>query len=292
MINENIKRARKKRGVSQEEMAAELNVVRQTVSKWETGRSVPNAEMLVQIADFLNVPVNQLLGTETDAESNHSLTDELERLKAELAEQNRREAVLRQANKKRGAVILLSFAAAIAALTVKNELFAILMMFACMTASLVILYRNLSLLTAVSTNNLKLRALRLTTLFDLGVLIITVTVAVLERTDSIELSSTEEKWIAACTAGIIMLFGGYISPRLPFNRHTGLRLPWTIQDEETWNVAHGILGYISVPCVLLLLTANMTVSEAETASVVIVLLWIAVPSILSLAFYIKKFRSD
>ena len=50
MINENIKRARKKRGVSQEEMAAELNVVRQTVSKWETGRSVPNAEMLVQIA--------------------------------------------------------------------------------------------------------------------------------------------------------------------------------------------------------------------------------------------------
>lgn len=39
MINENIKNARKAKGISQEEMAVELNVVRQTVSKWEKGVS-------------------------------------------------------------------------------------------------------------------------------------------------------------------------------------------------------------------------------------------------------------
>lgn len=40
MINENIKKYRKQKGMSQEEMALRLNVVRQTVSKWETGVSL------------------------------------------------------------------------------------------------------------------------------------------------------------------------------------------------------------------------------------------------------------
>ena len=47
MINENIKHFRKTRGMSQEEMAVKLNVVRQTVSKWEKGLSVPDADVLI-----------------------------------------------------------------------------------------------------------------------------------------------------------------------------------------------------------------------------------------------------
>ena len=291
MINENIKQARQRKGISQEEMAVRLNVVRQTISKWENGRSVPDAEMLIQIADFLDVPVNQLLGVASKNEGFQSLTDELTRLNAELAQKNKQEDILRQANKKRGTIILLSFATVVAALIVKNELFAILLMSACMIASLIILYRNLALLTVISTDDLRLRTLRLTTIFDLAILIIALTIVVLVQADSINLSSISEKWIAACIASIIMLFGGYISPKLPFNRHTGLRLPWTIQDEETWNIAHRIIGYISIPCVLLILAANMTISKAEIASGIIILLWIAIPSILSLIFFIKKFHS-
>lgn len=90
MIGENIKRARLKQGVSQEEIAVRLHVVRQTVSKWENGRSVPDAEMLIQIADFLDVPVNQLLGVEPKNESIQSLADELDRLNAELAKKQAR----------------------------------------------------------------------------------------------------------------------------------------------------------------------------------------------------------
>lgn len=41
MLNENIKNLRKAKGLSQEELAIKLNVVRQTVSKWEKGLSVP-----------------------------------------------------------------------------------------------------------------------------------------------------------------------------------------------------------------------------------------------------------
>ena len=49
MLKENIKSIRKSKGLSQEELAIKLNVVRQTISKWEKGLSVPDSEMLVAI---------------------------------------------------------------------------------------------------------------------------------------------------------------------------------------------------------------------------------------------------
>lgn len=63
MIGEQIKAARKAKGVSQEELAVRLGVVRQTVSKWENGMSVPDADVLIKIAELLDVPVSQLLGS-------------------------------------------------------------------------------------------------------------------------------------------------------------------------------------------------------------------------------------
>ncbi len=62
MLNENIKIVRKSKGLSQEELAIKLNVVRQTVSKWEKGLSVPDAEMLLLISEYLETPVSTLLG--------------------------------------------------------------------------------------------------------------------------------------------------------------------------------------------------------------------------------------
>ena len=68
MLNENIKAIRKSKGLSQEELAIKLNVVRQTVSKWERGLSVPDSEMLISISDALETPVSTLLG-ETSVEA-------------------------------------------------------------------------------------------------------------------------------------------------------------------------------------------------------------------------------
>ena len=62
MLNENIKRIRKSQGLSQEELAIKLNVVRQTVSKWENGLSVPDSSMLIMLADELDTTVSELLG--------------------------------------------------------------------------------------------------------------------------------------------------------------------------------------------------------------------------------------
>lgn len=62
MLNENIKSLRKSKGLSQEELAIKLNVVRQTISKWEKGLSVPDSDMLISISEVLETPVSILLG--------------------------------------------------------------------------------------------------------------------------------------------------------------------------------------------------------------------------------------
>ncbi len=69
MLSENIKTLRKQKGYSQEQLADKLNVVRQTVSKWEKGYSVPDADMLEKIADVFEVDVSDLLGKEISAET-------------------------------------------------------------------------------------------------------------------------------------------------------------------------------------------------------------------------------
>ena len=91
MINENIKHFRKTRGMSQEEMAVKLNVVRQTVSKWEKGLSVPDADMLSKLADVLEINVSELLGSEIKEETNkNEVAEQLAKISEQLALKNRR----------------------------------------------------------------------------------------------------------------------------------------------------------------------------------------------------------
>lgn len=73
MLNDNIKSHRKAKGLSQEELAAKLNVARQTLSKWEKGLSVPDAEMLIRIARALDTSVSELLGEPCTAEDNDTI---------------------------------------------------------------------------------------------------------------------------------------------------------------------------------------------------------------------------
>ncbi|HEX3029250.1 MAG TPA: helix-turn-helix transcriptional regulator [Clostridia bacterium] len=80
MLNENIKAIRKSKGLSQEELAIKLNVVRQTISKWEQGLSVPDSDMLISISEVLETSVSTLLG-ETVIESK---VDDLKVISAKL----------------------------------------------------------------------------------------------------------------------------------------------------------------------------------------------------------------
>ena len=81
MLSENLKSFRKSKGISQEELAVRLNVVRQTISKWEKGLTVPDADTLIRIAEILEVDVSELLGAKVDSKGNKdTVTDVAEQI--------------------------------------------------------------------------------------------------------------------------------------------------------------------------------------------------------------------
>lgn len=89
MLNENIRAIRKSKGLSQEELAVKLNVVRQTISKWEQGLSVPDSDMLISISEALETPVSTLLGetvTEPEAGDLKAISEKLEVINLQLAQ--------------------------------------------------------------------------------------------------------------------------------------------------------------------------------------------------------------
>ena len=80
MLKDNIKILRKQKGLSQEELSIKLNVVRQTVSKWEQGLSVPDAEMLISISEVFDTPVSTLLGESIKEKESNTLNEISEKL--------------------------------------------------------------------------------------------------------------------------------------------------------------------------------------------------------------------
>ena len=89
MLNENIKAIRKSKGLSQQELAVKLNVVRQTISKWEQGLSVPDSDMLLSISEVLETPVSTLLGEtviETEGDILKTISEKLEVINLQLAQ--------------------------------------------------------------------------------------------------------------------------------------------------------------------------------------------------------------
>lgn len=89
MLSENIKAIRKSKGLSQEELAIKLNVVRQTISKWETGLSVPDSDMLISISEVLETPVSILLGetvSESKVDDLKAISEKLEIINLQLAQ--------------------------------------------------------------------------------------------------------------------------------------------------------------------------------------------------------------
>ena len=113
MLSENIKAIRKSKGLSQQELAIKLNVVRQTVSKWEQGRSVPDSDLLIALSDVLETPTSTLLGEpviEPEADAIKAVSEKLEVVNLQLARRTAmRRNALHWAFILAGAVVVLGF---------------------------------------------------------------------------------------------------------------------------------------------------------------------------------------
>ena len=115
MLNENMKAIRKSKGLSQQDLAVKLNVVRQTVSKWEQGLSVPDSDMLISISEALETPVSTLLGEtviETEADTLKAISEKLEVINLQLAQRkNTRGKIIRWMLISLCAILVMGFAA-------------------------------------------------------------------------------------------------------------------------------------------------------------------------------------
>lgn len=97
MLKDNLKILRKNKGLSQEELSVKLNVVRQTVSKWEQGLSVPDAEMLISISKVFETPVSKILGTNIDEKERDDLkviSEKLEVINEQMSRQQKQKRKL------------------------------------------------------------------------------------------------------------------------------------------------------------------------------------------------------
>ena len=280
MLSENIRKYRKDRKLNQEELAVKLCVVRQTLSKWENNLSVPDADQLIALAEILNVSVNDLLGTTLEDQYDHKdVAAELAKANEQIARYAENERLRLEAGRVRGLILWLTIIAIALMQTIRNEVLAIAISSILLVAVLIILYRNISLLSVGFDTTGKTGSIKVVTVFDIVLIVIISIFGILVKTAKIHLSENQEALFASALITVFMVFVGIIAPRLPYNRHTGLRLPWTVQNEGAWNIAHKILGIISIPLGLAYMSLTFFVNNMETLTLMVVLIWIGVPGL-------------
>lgn len=196
-------------------------------------------------------------------------------------------------------ISILSFVGVILAVVLNDGIAATVLVFACGFAACGILYKNLAKLSNVSEDNPKLKPLKALCVFSVVyIAVILVFVFVItqlaERGAAFHFSEGAVKLFMALLFAIPMVFFGNIAPQIPFNRYTGLRLPWTVRDEETWIVAHRVIGYISIPFALIMFVHVPTAMPEDFFVkywlLGVFFLWLAIPSVLSAIFFYKKWH--
>ena len=287
MLSDNIKKIRKEQKLSQEELAIQLHVVRQTLSKWENNLSVPDADQLITLADVLGVSVNALLGSELEKPDDpKDIATELEKANRKIAQYAEEKRLHTEAGKVRGLILWLTIIAIVHVF--RNEALAITLSSLLLIGVLLIMFRNLSLLSVAFNGESKTGSFKIVTLFNIVLIILVAVFAILIKTEVISVSDKNEELFAAAIVSVVIIFSGIISPRLPYNRHVGLRLPWTVQNEGAWNIAHRVLGIISIPLGLIYMSLTFLVGNMERLTLIVMIIWIGAPGLISFVYAYRK----
>lgn len=154
--------------------------------------------------------------------------------------------------------------------------------------SLVVLDIKAPNIVKLSEDNPKVKTFRFLNRLTMFIVILCSIFAVLSPTEKLYAFKNNDMLLIALVSIFMMIFGN-LSPKIPFNRYLGLRLPWTIRDEETWKIAHKILGYLSFPIALIMFVSSFFFNSDKVATIC-GLTWVIVPSIYSFVFYYKKVK--
>lgn len=279
MIGENIKKYRQQKGLSQEELAMKLNVVRQTISKYEKGLSVPDANILIKLSEILEVSVNTLLSIDevNIADLQQRLNDYQEQISKN-----------QQINQVRQTILFFSFLVLFFSLCIQNQLVLIILTTMCILYAIYQLYTHLELLSVQPMTTQSLKALKITTIFDVMLFISVIVLVILKENGMIKISLLQEKWLAVMIISSVMIFSGLVATKLPFSRHTGLRLPWNVCDESIWNVTHQVLRITAFVSVIIYVILTIYIENFEWVTLMAMIIWLGIPAIISFIYPLKK----
>lgn len=188
------------------------------------------------------------------------------------------------------ASILLLTALSLAASLLEQKALAAGGMVLALLAAAWYLHRHMAALSGLPEDHPKTGTLRRVTVFNACLLLFFGGLAVLLGGGWLTLGEDSERFLAASLVVLVLLVLGNAAPKLPFTRHTGLRLPWTVLDEETWRVAHRLLGHCAFPLAFLYIAAIPLVPSFEGLTLAVLLLWIAIPGGGSYLYFRKKFQ--
>ena len=105
-----LKELRKEKNLTQEQLAETLNVSGRTVSRWETGSNMPDLSILVELADYYDVDIREIINGERKSEKmNDELKDTLKQV-AEYGEEEKKKLKKKMIDMSEGAAIILVFA--------------------------------------------------------------------------------------------------------------------------------------------------------------------------------------
>ena len=153
--------------------------------------------------------------------------------------------------------------------------------------ALIIFEKNTDKIFKLSKDNPKVKTIKLITKLNIGLIILVALSMTLEPIKSIPKKNLD-MIITLVLALYIMIFGN-VAPKIPFNRYLGFRLPWTVRDEETWRIAHRLLGYLSIPIGIFMIIASFYFNMEQVVPYAVGVL-ILIPSIYSGYFYYKKMK--
>lgn len=154
--------------------------------------------------------------------------------------------------------------------------------------TLIIFDVNAPKIAKLSEGNVKIKTMRTLNRLTILIIIIGCVFSILSPIkSSLDPKTNEILLVGLCS--IFIMFFGNLAPKIPFNIYMGLRLPWTVRDEDTWRGAHRILGYVSFPIGIVMFVLSFFF-KSETIVVTGILTWIIIPSIYSLVFYYKKIK--
>lgn len=172
----------------------------------------------------------------------------------------------------------------------RNKILAAVLLSAFVVAALVMYYSNIRNLNPNVHSEKSSPFVRIIRILLVALVIGIIVFAVFAQKGSITATASIGKWLITLIFSVIITLIGLIAAKLPYKAPMGLRLPWTLSDNDTWHIAHRILSDISVPMAILCYAALAVYNRVEVWILCILFAWLLIPAMVSHTYILKKWR--